>query len=345
MRRGIGVVAFERRLEDVVGVIVERLIRVDQRSRCRLDLQRAERAGAERGGQRRARSARRTGVGIDVGGREIARTLIDRIGLLIAERQDGIALVLGEVRTERQVAAEVTAIAAPGDLVGGRRLDTLEIVARDEVDDAGDRIGTVGGGRAAGQRIDPLDQRERNVVEIDAAIEIGRRDAVAVEQHDVAEVAEPAQIDIEGARTTIVHRRTNVRHGTRQRTQDFLRGIGLPQPDFVLADDLHRRRADDVGIADKRAGDDDVVIIARRFGRVVLRLRGGGALGEGRRARADHTDQRRGQEIVTDACRHGEPLMAFAKAMISACPLQGGAPIFVGMSHERNAHVVDPKAL
>ena len=69
------------------------------------------------------------------------------------------------------------------------QLDTLEIVDQDEVDHPGDRIRTIGHRGAAGQDIDALEQRARNLVDIlVAGPSPGRagRHAAAVDQHQGA---------------------------------------------------------------------------------------------------------------------------------------------------------------
>src|SRR5690606_40104266 len=53
-----------------------------------------------------------------------------------------------------------------------------------------DGVGTIGGHRRSGQRVDALDQREGDVVEVDAAVDVRRRDAIAVQKDDVAGRAE-----------------------------------------------------------------------------------------------------------------------------------------------------------
>jgi len=45
-------------------------------------------------------------------------------------------------------------------------LNTLKVLLEDEVDDASDRIRSVGGRGAAGHHVDPLDQRHRNLIDV-----------------------------------------------------------------------------------------------------------------------------------------------------------------------------------
>ena len=45
-------------------------------------------------------------------------------------------------------------------------LNALEVVNHHEVDNTGDRVGTVGGGGAAGQHFNALDQGRRDLVDV-----------------------------------------------------------------------------------------------------------------------------------------------------------------------------------
>ena len=45
-------------------------------------------------------------------------------------------------------------------------LDAFEVLFHDEVDDPGDRVRTVGCGGAAGQDLDPFDQRAGHLVDV-----------------------------------------------------------------------------------------------------------------------------------------------------------------------------------
>src|SRR3546814_13910898 len=91
-------------------------------------------------------------------------------------------------------------------LFRGGDFKTREVALGDEVDDAGDRVGAIGGHRRAGQRVDALDQRERDVVEVDSAVDVRRSEAVAVPQDDVAGRTEAAKIDVRSAAVTVVDR-------------------------------------------------------------------------------------------------------------------------------------------
>ena len=77
-------------------------------------------------------------------------------------------------------------------------LDALEVIVELEIDDAGNRIRAVDGGRAAGQHIDAIDQRRGNDVDVGTVITLRTRVAIAqsiaVDQDQGALGIEAAQI-------------------------------------------------------------------------------------------------------------------------------------------------------
>src|SRR3546814_18377006 len=83
-------------------------------------------------------------------------------------------------------------------LFRGGDFKTREVALGDEVDDAGDRVGAIGGHRRAGQRVDALDQRERDVVEVDSAVDVRRRDRKSVVEGKSVSV----RVDLGGRRST-----------------------------------------------------------------------------------------------------------------------------------------------
>ena len=92
-------------------------------------------------------------------------------------------------------------------------LHAFEVFLHDEVDDAGDGVRSVHGGRAAGQHFDALDHRGRNLVQVGAA-ECGDaavRHAPAVDEHQRAGRAEAAQVDRRGARGAVGDRARSAR--------------------------------------------------------------------------------------------------------------------------------------
>jgi hypothetical protein len=178
--------------------------------------------------------------------------------MLIARReQDVRAVALPAV-------GDVGVVIAVGVLdVAVRAVDLhpLEALAGDEVDDARDRVGAVRGGGAVLQHFDALDRRSRKQVDVDTGTDCGiRRHAAAVEQHERAQCAEAAQVDVRRARRLTGAELVGIAEHTlrsRQRLDqlDHRRRALLLQ--VVGRDDVDRQRgvlgcAPDVG-----AGDDD----------------------------------------------------------------------------------------
>src|SRR4051812_36045516 len=101
---------------------------------------------------------------------------------------------VGETDTIRSVERVAKAVAARGNAALGAKAHPLEVVVEDDVDDAGDRAGSPGGGSAAGDELDSLDQVGRHEVEIIVADE-----APPVDQGERPLKAEAAQLDRRGA--------------------------------------------------------------------------------------------------------------------------------------------------
>src|SRR5690606_7946282 len=95
---------------------------------------------------------------------------------------------------------------------------TVVVVAGDDVDHAGDRVGTVAGGGAILQHFDALDDRGRDGVQVDRAAEAGDP-ATTVDQHQGARVAEVAQRNGRGAVTAVVERAVDGRASGRNAVQ------------------------------------------------------------------------------------------------------------------------------
>ena len=79
-------------------------------------------------------------------------------------------------------------------------LDSLEVLFQNEIDDARDRIGAVGGRGAARHHIDSLHQRRRNLVDVRRYVLIrgagvAGAEAPAVDQYQRALGTEAAKID------------------------------------------------------------------------------------------------------------------------------------------------------
>ena len=79
----------------------------------------------------------------------------------------------------------------------------------------------------------------------------------AVEQDEVAEIAEAAKIGEGRTAIAVIDRDADARDRARQVAQHFLGIVGLAKLELVLADDRDRRGGDQVGVPDQGAGDDD----------------------------------------------------------------------------------------
>ena len=259
MRRTEHVETFERCLEDVVGVEVEERIGGDQFAGGGVDLLRATARNADANRGRSARTASRAAVGIDVLDREGTAALIDGVGLLIADREDGVTATIIEIGAQRYVCAQRVAVALFRDLVREIRFQTRKIGLGDEVDNTRNGVGAIGRRCTTGQNVNALHQSERNVVEIEAAVQFGRNQARTVEQDDVTVRTHAAQIDERRAAIAIVDGRTDAGNDTRNFTQNFFGGVVLLQFDGVSAGRRDRAGAFQVRIADQRTGNDDGV--------------------------------------------------------------------------------------
>ena len=108
-------------------------------------------------------------------------------------------------------------------------LNALEVVVHDEVHHPCDRVRTVNGGRAAGQHLDPLDQRSGNVVQVGRPVQrAARRQPAPVDQHQSAGRTQVAQVDRGGSRRSVADVAAVVGGGLRQPVDDvFDRGQAL----------------------------------------------------------------------------------------------------------------------
>lgn len=190
---------------------------------------------------------------------------VDRLGHLVAGRELQPAALVAQAVA--QVGREVGAVALVADTVAGRELQALDVGARDDVHDAGYRIGAVDRRSAVLQHLDAADDRRRNGVQVRGAVGAGAAvdHSAAVEQYERAVDAEPAQIDRRRApaprRPVGVALAAGVARRGRQTLQQRLdidhAGLG----DLRRAD--HRRRADafNVRTLDATAGDDNLAHI------------------------------------------------------------------------------------
>ena len=160
--------------------------------------------------------------------------------------------------------AEIEIAAAVGDvLVGGRKLEALEIRARDEVRHAGDGVGAVGGRRAVFQQLHPLNGHAGNHVDIHEQLPlladgIGRPGvAPPVGQHQGAARPEAAHIDVRRALQAIRLELIGLAVGPRTHAQgahqlDEARAALVEE--LFAVHHLHGQRSILRGVGDVRAG-------------------------------------------------------------------------------------------
>src|SRR5204862_7652884 len=99
------------------------------------------------------------GVGQIRGPREVALSRGDRIDLVIVERAEEVELVLAVIApAARHAVALLLSAALFRIAVEGEGFDAGVVLTQNEVDHAGDRVGTVDRGRAVGQHFDALDR-------------------------------------------------------------------------------------------------------------------------------------------------------------------------------------------
>src|SRR3546814_1914444 len=90
--------------------------------------------------------------------------------------------------------ARLLSVAPHRQAILGIGLYHLEILAYDEVDKDRNSVGPLDGRSDASHHFDPLDQRGRDHVEVDDAVRIIRNEAIAVDQHQRALLAEVAKV-------------------------------------------------------------------------------------------------------------------------------------------------------
>ena len=175
-------------------------------------------------------------------------------------------LVVEETVAAGDAEVVVLAILLVGDARGVLRLDAFELAVQHEVDDAGHGVGAIGCRGAARDDVDALHERGREVVDVDAAVGVGRGHARAVEQHQRAVQAHAAQIQVRAAG----RRADGVAAALRGRCREELRQLVELFRDrrawieLVELGDRHhgyRRRRRHAGrLADSGAGDDDFFV-------------------------------------------------------------------------------------
>ena len=153
-------------------------------------------------------------------------------------------------------------------------IDAGEVLLGDEVDDTGHGVGAVGRRGAAGQDVDAVDQRKRDVVQVDAAARVGagtRR--VESSSTRLRFGPRPRRSTVRGTVVAVVDVLSKARDDARNGAQNLL-GVGrLTKVDFLLANNRDRRGRSQVRVADQGTGDDDLAALALRRRNRFLRLR------------------------------------------------------------------------
>ncbi len=126
---------------------------------------------------------------------EAALVLIDRVALGPIQAEHDIAAVVRAVHAQEHAAAGVAGIALVGLTALDVHIHALEVLLQDEVHDTGDGVGTVHRRSTTGDRLDTLDGGQRDGVQINHETCVARLPALAIDQHQVAVVAQAAQVD------------------------------------------------------------------------------------------------------------------------------------------------------
>ncbi|EEF25216.1 conserved hypothetical protein, partial [Ricinus communis] len=149
----------------------------------------------------------------------------------------------------------------------------------DEVDDAGDGIRAVHGGRTARHRLHALDQRRGNRVDVGREVRAGDGEAAAVDEHQVARRSQVAQVQRRRAgrlaRLHRVRRRAAqlVRRELRRIRQHHLEVLRPRQFEFLRVDRRHGRRREEAPADQAGAGHDDFIFFGlRRVGFLRVRV-------------------------------------------------------------------------
>ena len=129
----------------------------------------------------------------------VEKAASERHGHILAPAVEDAALRIWELPLVEQFLREFIAVVVL--IAADLALDpeAIELRVEDEVDDTGDRVGAVDGGRAAGQHFDALDDRRRDTVDVgDGEARIARHEAMAVDQDKRPDGAEAAKVDRSG---------------------------------------------------------------------------------------------------------------------------------------------------
>ena len=185
---------------------------------------------------------------------------MDRLAHIELEAEQGIPALAGTATNHLRALVVATALlGAAGPHV---HVHTLKAVLEDDVDHTGDGVGAIHRRRTGRQDLDALDQRTGNVGQVDHVHRalVGQRVvglAAAVDQHQRAVRAQPAQVDGVGGRGEGVAEvlPLHVAGVFSQGAQRVERVAVALRVDLLAADHGHRRRPFDTGARNARAGD------------------------------------------------------------------------------------------
>ncbi|MNV36515.1 hypothetical protein D3C71_1279960 [compost metagenome] len=204
---------------------------------------------------------------------EVALRAVDRLAVGDLQAEDRIPL-LARTAADRLQALVVAAALFGG---AGTHIDADAVIGflEDDVDHTGDCVGAIHRRGTASQHFDPVDQRTRDVGQVDHVDRafVGQRIirlAATVDQHQRAVGAEATQVDGVGRRREGVAEilTLHVAGVLGQRAERFEGAAVALRFDLFLGDHGDRGRAFHAGAGDARAGDRDRIELGGRIGRV-----------------------------------------------------------------------------
>jgi hypothetical protein len=184
----------------------------------------------------------------------------DVVGLAALVRAQQVAATAQDLGPAGDAELVAIAVAVGGDAGVGFDLQAGELLVDDEVHDAGHGVRAVDRRGAARDDVDARDQHLRDRVDVDGAVGVGRRQAMAVHQHQRALGAEAAQgQDVLSLVAGAVARTGRDRRALedRQLVQTVRQAAGRRLLDLFGRDHRHRRRRVGGDRGDARAGHGD----------------------------------------------------------------------------------------
>ena len=206
-------------------------------------------------------------VGVDARPGQVALILIQSIaGIGLQRQQDVVAVRLQVAMPGDQFGGRGLQSALIGEAVAGAELQTLEILAGDDVGDARYRVRAIDGRGAVLQHLQSLGRHHRQGVQIDdgvrqtAAGEAVIGHAPPVQQHQGVLLRQAAQADARraGRPAAVLSLVRAVAGIGRDRAQQVRRGRLARALQLLAADHLDRVEAFGVGAPDVGAGHDHV---------------------------------------------------------------------------------------